>query len=123
MAWKKDYSDTTLKSEWNMDDAILKQILLLKHQFLSYLHIWDLNNSYFTLRELWSEVDAKLKPIEQEYCEETMNELEIKRNDWERNKNKMRGEFYHSLQQVYMLFNRLMKKHGLYFREHDDSGL
>lgn len=122
MAWKSDY-DTTLKSEWNMDDAVLKQILLLKYKFLNYLHTWDLNNAYFTLREVWSEVDAKFKPLEQEFCKETIDELEQKRNEWLSNQNKFKGEFYHAIQEVYIMFNRLMKKHGLYFREHDDSGL
>ena len=120
---KYDSDSSTLKSEWNCDDAILKQILLAKYQFQKYLSSWDLNNAYFTLREIWSEIDAKFKAVEQEFCEETMNELEIKRNEWIKNQNKMKGEFYHALQKVYMLMNRLMKKHGLYFREHDDSGL
>lgn len=124
MGYKNYDSDSsTLKSEWNCDDAILKQILLAKYQFQKYLNSWDLNNAYFTLREIWSEIDAKFKKEEQDFCEETMDELECKRNEWIKNQKKIKGEFYHALQKVYMMLNRLMKKHGLYFREHDDSGL
>jgi len=120
MAWD---NNETLKAEWNMDDAILKHILLLKHNFVEALHTWDLNSAYFTLREIWMEVEAKFRIKEQVRLELMIKNLEVVRNEYFKDQRKKKGNFYHSLQGAMIKINRLMKKHGLYFREHDDSGL
>ena len=118
----QDY-DNTLKAEWNMDDAMLKHILLLKHNFVQSIHTWDLNSAYFTLREVWMEVEAKFKPKERGRLRKMIKELEIVRNEYFKDQRHLKGKFFSSLQNGMIKLNRLMKKHGLYFREHDDSGL
>lgn len=119
MAWG---SDETLKAEWNMDDSVLKSILLLKYQFIEAMKNWKLDEAYWIARQIRMEAEAKFKEKEQEQLAEDMLELENLRNEWFKNK-KLKGKFYRGLESFNIIINRLMKKHGLYFREHDDSGL
>jgi len=117
-------SSETKKAEWNMDDEILKIIKELKSLFIIYMNEWDLKNAYFILRQLRMEIDAKLKPDEQKEAESKMGELENKRREYLKNQKEKKGEFYRSCEKYYIFLNRLMKDHGLFFREKmEDEGL
>ena len=119
MAWS---DSETLKAEWNMDDSVLKSVLMLKYQFIEAMKSWNLDGAYWIIRQIRMEVEAKFKLKEQEQVEEDILELEQLRNAWFKDK-KLKGKFYRGLENFMIILNRLMKKHGLYFREHDDSGL
>jgi len=114
--------DTVLKSIWNMDEAVLKAIYFLKLKFVNHLKDWELDSAYWTLRNIRMEVDSKLKSEEQEMVADDLEKLEKERNEYLKNPkdSKQRGEFYLQLESYYILLNRLMKRHGLYFREGDD---
>ena len=117
----KNYDDT-LKAEWNMDDSILKSVLMLKYQFIESLKNWKLDDAYWVVRQIRMEVEAKFKDKEQKKLAQDILKLEILRTEYFKDK-KLRGKFYRCLEDFNIILNRLMKKHGLYFREHDDSGL
>ena len=114
--------DDTLKAEWNMDDSILKSVLMLKYQFIEAMKRWNLDGAYWIIRQIRMEVEAKFKEKEQIQLDEDILELEGLRNQFFKDK-KLKGKFYRGLENFMIILNRLMKKHGLYFREHDDSGL
>jgi len=114
--------DYTAKAVWNMDEAVLKQIQLLKFIFIGHLHKWELESAYWTIRGIRMEVDAKLKDKEQENVEKELKELEMVRNTYLLNKTdaEKKGEYWYALEKFCILLNRLMKRHGVYFREGDD---
>ena len=99
-----------------MDDAVLKTISLLKTSFLIYLKEWELDRAYWILREIRAETESKFKEAEQKELEEDIKKLEDIRKKYLENKEK-RGEFFIELEKFSIKLNRLMKKHGLYFRE------
>jgi len=119
MSWN---DSETLKAEWNMDDSVLKSVLMLKYQFIEAMKTWKLDQAYWIARQIRMEVEAKFKVKEQEQLDSDILELEQLRTDYFKNK-KLKGKFYRGLENFNIILNRLMKKHGLYFREHDDSGL
>jgi len=126
MAYYPYYSNVsdTKKAEWNMDDEILKIIKQLKSFFIIYMNEWELKNAYFILRQLRMEIDAKLKPEEQKEAEKKMGKLERKRKEYLKNQKEKKGDFYGSCEEYYIFLNRLMKEHGLFFREKmEDEGL
>jgi len=111
--------EPTLKTLWNMDDAVLKAICRLKLLFTFYMQMWKLDDAYWILRIMRAEMESKLKEEEQDTIEAEMEKLEQTRKNYLIQKIK-RGEFFLVLENYYILLNRLMKKHGLYFREKDD---
>lgn len=112
--------EPTLKAVWNMDEAILKTISELKRGFIIKIHRWELEEAYWTLRDLRMEIDSKLKDKEQEKAKTELNNLEKTREDYLKDKKAKKGEFYVACEKYYLLLNRYMKVHGLYFRESDD---
>lgn len=112
--------EPTLKAIWNMDEAILKTIHYLKTEFILKIHKWQLEEAYWTLRDIRMEIDSKLKGEEQKNAERKLRSLEKKRVEYLKNKKEKSGEFYIACEQYYLLLNRNMKIHGLYFRESDD---
>jgi len=112
--------EPTLKAVWNMDEAILKTIHYLKTEFILKIHKWQLEEAYWTLRDIRMEIEAKLKDKEQEKAKDKLKELETKRGEYLKDPKAKRGEFYVACEQYYILLNRYMKIHGLYFRESDD---
>ena len=119
MGW--DNSET-LKAEWNMDDSVLKSVLMLKYQFIEAMKGWNLDGAYWIVRQIRMEVEAKFKEKEQEQLANDILELEELRTNYFKDKS-LKGKYYRGLENFNIILNRLMKKHGLYFREHDDSGL
>lgn len=112
--------DFTAKTVWNMDEAVLKTIHELKTAFLIQIQHWQLENAYWTVRNIRMEVDAKLKDKEQKEANGKIKELEETRKKYLMDKRNKRGEFYNCLEEFYILLNRYMKSHGLFFREGDD---
>jgi len=112
------------KAVWNIDDEILKIIKDLKVVFLRNLKEWRLEDAYWILDLICMECDAKLKPKEQMEIEEELIKLENNRKDFTTNGKNKTGEFYINLRNLYKKINRLMKDHGVWFREmEDDVGL
>ena len=112
--------EPTLKAVWNMDEAILKTIHYLKTEFILKIHKWELEEAYWTLRDIRMEIDSKLKDEEQKNAKKELEALEVKRKAYLRDNKGKKGEFYIACEQYYLLLNRYMKLHGLYFRESDD---
>jgi hypothetical protein len=123
MAWK-DYSKqyySTDKAIWNMDDEILKIIKDLKILFLRHLKDWNLEDAYWVLDTICMECDAKLKSKERKEIEDALEILEKNRGKFAYNERLKAGEFYINLRNLYIKINRLMKQHGVWFREAVDD--
>jgi len=122
----KDYRvrEETDKTIWNMDDAILRTIHELKIAFITYMHLGDLENSYWIARQIRMEIESKLKENEQKELENKLKKLEEKRKDALIDKNDLtkRSNFYLTLENFYISLNRYMKKYGFFFREFEDLG-
>jgi len=121
-----DYNDPSSdgKAVWNMDDEILKIIKDLKICFLKSMQGWKLEDAYWYLDLMCMECDAKLKDTEQKEIEGKLQELEQMRQTCKINGHSNVGEFYKGLRNLYKELNRLMKEHGIWFREaEDDVGL
>lgn len=121
-----DYHDSgnETKAVWNMDDEILKIIKDLKICFLKSMQGWKLEDAYWYLNLMCMECDAKLKTKEQEDIENKLQKLEQLRQTCKTNGHNNIGEFYKELRNLYKEINRLMKEHGIWFREaEDDMGL
>ena len=65
-----------LKTLWNMDEAVCKMVYSLKASFIISLKNWDLDNAYWTIRQLRMEIDSKLKPLEKEEVEKELKTIE-----------------------------------------------
>lgn len=133
------------QSVWNFDGAELFLIFQIKSSIVIALENWDLQTAYRKIRLLRGELDAKLvrgqKKIIKEFEEkigkekvqtekkqvdDMMKELDnsysifIKTSNQEEDD---KSEFYKEIEKFYMHLCYLMKKHGLYFREGEDSRL
>jgi len=121
MAYEKEEGD---KAVWNIDDEILKIIKDLKIVFLKSMKEWKLEDAYWFLDLICMECDAKLKTTEQKEIDNLLKILEKNREDFQKNGKEKSGEFYVNLRNLYKKINRLMKEHGIWFREfEDDVGL
>lgn len=109
------------KAVWNIDDEILKIIKDLKISFLNSLKEWKLEDAYWFLDLICTECDAKLKDDEQKDIENKLKELEDKRQEYSKNGKEKKGEFYFQLRTLYKTINRLMKEHGVWFREREED--
>lgn len=108
---------------WNMDEAVLRTVHQLKVLFIYQLHNWQLDEAYWTIRSLWMEVDAKFKPKERKEAITKIEDLEGERQQYVQDKIQRRSDFYLKLEKFYIFLNRLMKEHGIFFREKLDVGL
>ena len=122
--------DNALQSVWNFDGAELALVFEIKQEVIERMREWDLEGTYWKLREFRAELDAKqykklkddAEPPEIAVTKRLMNELEEQRNIFNStpNSNESISKFYSYLEAFYMYLCRLMKKHGLFFREGDD---
>lgn len=130
------------KSVWNFDGAQFYNIFQLKIKFMDHLMAWDLENCYWTLRMIRMEWDAKLKradrikvgddyeqrqknvEVEKEEMDRLMDELTNYRNNYNykvtHDGNEM-ADYFQVLEKFYMHLCYSMKKHGVVYREGDDS--
>jgi len=140
-----DEYEQAQQSVWNFDGAELFMLFNIKSRIVFALEEWNFHEAYKKIRLLRMELDAKLKrenkkiidefekgigktksKTEKAQVDEMIKDLDnyytvyVKipdPNDEERSK------FYKKLESVYMHLCYLMKKHGLYFREGEDSRL
>jgi len=137
--------ENTQQSIWNFDGAELYAVFEIKRKFMEYLDSWDLENAYWQLRSLRREIDAKLKRAQKKMVEEfekeknkghkektekaiideLINDLDNARKEYIASNldETEKSNFYLKLEAGYMELCYTMKKHGLYFREGDDTSL
>ena len=106
-----------------MDEQRLKSLnqymLLVEDAFVN----WDLENIYIYLKSIRRIASGKFKKPEMSDLDEMFQKLEkIKRKmDAERIiKKEDSVEYYNQSDEIYVKLNRLMKSHGLFFREGRD---
>ena len=119
-----------LQSVWNFDGAELALVFEIKQEVIERLRVWDLEGTYWKLREFRAELDAKqykkmkdnVEPPELAETKRLMEELEEQKNIFNSTNptSESLSKFYSYLETFYMYLCRLMKKHGLFFREGDD---
>jgi len=108
------YEEKEQKSEWNVDDEVLKMVCSLKFKFLYHIELWELERAYWTLRLLDAEITPALKETEQKEVKESLDELEEIRKDTITKEEE--GKFYTILNNVYKKMNSSMIDSGWYFR-------
>lgn len=141
--------DQAPKAIWNLDNVELYIIFQIKMKFITALEQWNLEDAYWSLRDLRRELDAKIGRSKEKFDGITLEEdkeakeekkktsttekievdkkikdLEIVRLNYSKLKIQTleeRGKYYLALEELYMYLCFLMKKHGLYFREGEDS--
>ena len=113
----------TLKSMWNMDEARMRvlntYLILCEDAFLD----WDLPNIYLYLQAILRVISGKLSEKEFNGVKEKLNELEeVKRkmDISEEVRKEDSVKFYNKANDIYIKLNRLMKNHGMFFREGAD---
>lgn len=137
--------DDTQKSVWNFDGAELYLIFELKSKIVLSFEEWDLDDSYWKLRLLRMELDAKLKRDNKKIIEQfetkkggkkgktekaivdemikTVDDRHSKYQKLNDPTDEEKSNFFQQLESFYMHLCYLMKKHGLYFREGEDMSL
>ncbi|HEC37728.1 hypothetical protein LCGC14_0732170 [marine sediment metagenome] len=137
--------EEAIQSVWNFDGAQLSLIFQIKAQAGLSLNEWNLEGTYWALRNLRREIDAKFKTTkskttkskfkiivdekekEVEFTEKEMVDYLLRELVKERDlflvsagDQESMSRFYLVLEEFYLVLSRLMKEHGLYFREGDD---
>lgn len=142
---KMDEYEHAQQSVWNFDGAELFLIFEIKAKIVIALEEWNFTEAYKKIRLLRMELDAKLarspKKIIQEFeksigkgkskTEKVQVDEMIKQLDNSYSTfialtdpdDEAKSKFYKELEKVYMFLCYIMKKHGLYFREGEDSRL
>lgn len=114
---------TNNKSVWNFDQVELMQLFELKDAAITLFSTKNLEGLYWVLRAIWRELDAKMEDEEQITFSASMGVLDMKRKYYLRSEIN-ETDFYLFLESFYMDLCRMMKKHGLYYREKEnDQGL
>jgi hypothetical protein len=108
------------KSEWNIDDAVLKEIYSLKINFINQISNWSLEGAYWTLTSIDAEISPAMKDDEQNILKDLLKELEEKRIKLKDKKKE--GEFYVLLIKTYKTMNQQMIDSGWYFRRKELYG-
>lgn len=136
------------QSVWNFDGAELYLIFQIKNKIVEAFELWDLETSYWKLRLLRMELDAKLQrttnkmidEFEEEQAKEKKKKIQTEKQitddllkvidekystykELTEPEEKDKSLFYQELETFYMHLCYLMKKHGLYFREGEDMRL
>jgi hypothetical protein len=137
------------KAVWNFDGAELYLIFQIKNKIVESFESWDLETSYWKLRLLRMELDAKLqrtsnkmleefdekqdeikgkkKPnTEKQIVDDMIKVIDNKYSEYKKLNEPEQDDksvFYQELETFYMHLCHLMKKHGLYFREGEDMRL
>ena len=143
--------DDTQQSIWNFDGAEMYAIFEIKKEFMNCLLNWDLEGSFWKVRILRMELDAKLKrgfkkafeeieeekaktkgrkrekkKTEKEEVDEMLQDLEEVRKKYlsiEEPEEEDTSNYYKKLENFYMHLCHIMKTHGMYFREGEDMTL
>ena len=101
-----------------MDDERMKalniNLLMCEDSFLN----WDIENIYIYLRAIFRMISGKLREEEFKGVQDLFKDVEeLRRKSDDNSKN---VELYNQLDNIYIYLNRLMKHHGLFFREGRD---
>jgi len=118
------YDNTSSEKDqavWNIDDEILKIIRELKVLFLRALIEMKLEDAYMFLDLICGEEDAKLTDTESKEIEGSLKVLEEQRQEYLKDMKKNGGAFFIQLRTLYKRTNKLMKEHGIWFREQEDD--
>lgn len=142
-----DYDTSSSESKWNIDGAQHAVLFEKKTIMQRYLEIWALEDCYWAGRNWRRELDAALKRerkrievnydesseeekkqskkklTEKEETDNLFKELTTIREQYLINQNDERiiKEFYGALEQFYMFLCYCMKRHGIHYREGEDS--
>ncbi len=115
-------STFNVKTIWNMDEARLKSLntymVLCEDAFVC----WSLNEIYTYLKAIRRIASGKFSPKQLKELDTKFSELEkIKRKmDEDNNDETDSVKFYNQADDIYLELNKLMKAHGLFFREGRD---
>ncbi len=116
-------STFSAKTIWNMDEQRLKSLnnymILCEDSFAC----WDLNNLYIYLKSIRRVISGKitrnqLKELDKKF--EKLEELKRKMDNDNNDDEYISIKFYDKADEIYVDQNRLMKAHGLFFREGRD---
>ncbi len=115
--------DFTAKTVWNMDEARMRQIdrylIAAEECFLS----WDLESLYSYLNQVRRIAAGKFKETEYDDLGKIMGEIEYFRRALDIDSphyDNYKIQIFNLCDKYYVELNRLLKKHGVYFREGDD---
>jgi negative regulator of genetic competence, sporulation and motility len=133
------------QSVWNFDGAELFLLFQLKAKVLFALEAWNLEEAYRKVRLMRMELDAKMQRKQKKIIEDFEEEIGKGKAKTEKQQlddmmraldtahsvyikityptNEVQSIFYQYIEGFYMELCFTMKKHGLYFREGDDSRL
>ena len=111
-----------VKTIWNMDEQRLKSLNTYMVLCEDSFSCWDLNSLYTYLKAVRRIASAKFRKTELDDLDKKFEELEeIKRKmDDDREDETDSVKFYNKADDIYLQLNRLMKTHGLFFREGRD---
>ena len=115
--------DYAPKSIWNLDDARLRTLNYFMVLCDEAFSLWELNEIYSHLRSIRRIICAKINDVEFGKVTIAFKELEILKrtmNKGEKDYDKKVIEYYNKCDEIYISMSRLMKKHGLFFREGED---
>lgn len=114
-------SNFSVKSIWNFDDEQFRAMFSLKQLCIEYLSANDLENLYWVLRSLRSEIIPKLTADQKKKVNEKLEDLVKTRETFHSKRDvESSNEFYIKSEEFYILLCELMVEHGIYFREGDD---
>lgn len=115
-------NESVQTSIWNMDESRLKVIAAMMEECSYYFATWDIENLFFSLYGLRREASGKLTIKEVESLSKDLDELnDLKVLCLQNRKSRDRlSAFWMKADEIYISMNRLMKEHGLYFREGKD---
>lgn len=118
--------EQNIKAIWNMDEEALKRINALLNAFAVLFNQYGkssdktlLEEAYWNLREIRREINAKLTKSESDFMNKKVQILENNRRLFLQGKLQA-GSFYDVEEVFYMVMAKLMKMHGIFFREGDD---
>jgi len=138
----EEYTDEQQTSIWNFDGAELFLLFQIKSQIVYAMDDWDLEEAYRKIRLLRMELDAKLVRTHKKIIEELGSEKQKKARTEKAIVDEMmqrvdneyavfininnptdeqKANFYKEVESFYMYLCYLMKSHGLYFREGEDT--
>lgn len=117
-------ADFTAKTVWNLDDARFKAIDYYLNLCEACFISWDLENMYIYLQQIRRMISGKINIIQFDETGKSLQEIEELRQSINTADDdefpKIKHEIYQKCDKLYVYLNRLMVKHGLFFKEGDD---
>lgn len=119
----EDYTDDQV--EWHLDQIQNMILGNLKIEYSEHMRVKDLENAYWTLRRLKSEVAALPNEKEEPNFKDKVKELDEVRDEYIADPNEdTLGKYYIALEEFFEFLCKTMQNYGLYYRKKgDDDGL